>query len=445
VGGEEVVGPNEHVEIDAEALGGTTSGLRPERHPLERQRTNTSASEEGGHLAQRRGSVKPTQRLGSLPVARVAHRRRFHPGNLGGHQDRCHHTVLCGPVEGGPRDRDERALGLETEPHSDEVEKLEGLLGCTCWEHGSRVRHDHGVSDTPRPTRVLGAQVRYEPAPDPPAEPVWTHEGASATADTVWFPSEHFSVCVRGTTEVIIEELPGGDESLIGPMLYGWATRILLLHAGTFSLHGSLVRLGDRHVVIGGNSGAGKSTTIMALALGHGAQIIVDDVVPIRIEDGMPIAHPFPRPVNLMLDTIERLGLEVDGARIGQGPYQKRAVDLGEATGPVPVDLLVTLVAYDPDPHEDWPNTVDPIEEPTDEQPVILNSVAGAERLRRITRLANNQGLAAAGDRGQPFFEWSTALAGSLPTVEVARLRRADTLDEVCRRIVTTAASLDHS
>lgn len=306
---------------------------------------------------------------------------------------------------------------------------------------GASVGHHLPVTDWSPPHQILDAEVCYGPVPEPPDDVLWSNDAdfgqVRATQSDVWFASDMVNICVRDSTQVVVELLPDGDLSMVGPMLYGWVPRVLLMHAGIFSLHGSLVRVADRHIVIGGHSGAGKSTTVTALAVKHGAQLIIDDVVPVRLEHGRPVAHPFHRPVNLMLDTLERLGLPVEGQRIGDGPYQKRAVDLAAVSAPVEVDELIVLVGFDPEPDPDWPNTVQPIDAPSSTRPVVTTPVVGGERLRRIVRLANNMGLSAAGERAGPFFEWSSGLAAALPTVEIARLRTADTLDDVCARIVS--------
>lgn len=299
------------------------------------------------------------------------------------------------------------------------------------------------MAEPRHPRRLLDAEVVYAPVPDPATvgwESLTPTSRFVADGDTVWFLTDELRIMVRGTREVLVDLAPGADESVVDHLLYGWATRILQLHAGVFSLHASVVRLDDRTVAIGGHSGAGKSTTVAALSLRYGARLVIDDVVPVRLVDGEPIVVPFPRPVNLMLDALERVGLGDQGARIGDGPYQKRAVELDAMAEPVRLDQLVGLVGWDPDPHEDWPNTVEPVVRPSAERPVVTTPVNGAERLRWIARLSNNQGLATYGGRTGAFLEWSTAVANVVPVVEIARLRSADTLDEVCRQIVAGTA-----
>ncbi len=299
------------------------------------------------------------------------------------------------------------------------------------------------MTDPVLPDEFLGAKVGLGAVPPVPDDAWISDEGGlrvAATSDAVWTDTESIRTFVSGTDEVVIEVAAEADPLIAAPWLYGWVSRILFMHAGVFTLHGSLVRIGQRHVVVGGHSGAGKSTTVSALAVHHGAELLVDDVVPVSIVDGKVKAFPFRRPVNLMLDTLERLGIDEEGARIGDGPYQKRAILFEGSTGdrlePVEVDGLVVLVGFDPDPHEDWPNSVMPVESPSAEQPVVTTLITGTERLRWIVRLANNRGVAVEGGRAGSFFAWSTAVADQLPTTEIARLRSADTLDAVCKLII---------
>jgi hypothetical protein len=293
--------------------------------------------------------------------------------------------------------------------------------------------------DPELPDQVLGATVRYGPIGPPDPDAFQMGEQAWILPDAVWVQMLELKLMIRGTDEVVVEIPDGADRSLVAPLLYGWATRVLMLHAGIFNLHGSLVRIGDEHVVIGGHSGAGKSTTVVHLAKDRGATVLIDDVVHVELVDGRPVARPFPRPVHLTHDAIARLGIVDGGEQVGQGPFSKLAVEIAEASGPVPIDRLVTLVAYDPSPSEDWPNTIIPSVLPTADRPVVVRDIAGAERLRWVVRLANNSGLSSFGPRAEMFFQWSTSLASALPTSEIARLRSADTLDAVCDLLTSSS------
>lgn len=305
------------------------------------------------------------------------------------------------------------------------------------------------IRGIPFPAQVFGTPVEYRPVDPVPADATRFHEFQVATPDTVWLMWDDLRVMVRGTDLVVVELGPDGDPTMVGPMLYGWAARALMLHAGTFNLHASLVRIGDEHVMIGGSSGAGKSTTVVALQQRNGAAVIIDDVVPVKIADGRAIAHPFPRPVHLTADAVARIGVDLDLEQVGSGPRGKFAVDLASSAEPVGIDRLVTLTLHGAPPDLDDPDGVpgeidradDPVAEAslTPDQPVLVRHVPGAERLRSVVRLSNNSGYASWGDRSRAFFAWSTQLAAALPTLQIDRLHGPDSLDTVCNAVMSGA------
>lgn len=87
------------------------------------------------------------------------------------------------------------------------------------------------------------------------------------------------------------------DEGHLAEIVYGAVHDRVLSHArreGWFRLHMALVEIGRRRVGLVGHSGAGKSTTAVALST-RGAKIHGDDVVFTR--DGLVLA--LPRPLHL--------------------------------------------------------------------------------------------------------------------------------------------------
>lgn len=62
--------------------------------------------------------------------------------------------------------------------------------------------------------------------------------------------------------------------------------------SGRLSLHASAVGLPSGSVVLVGDSGAGKSTTAMALVERHGGTFLADDIVPIDWDEGAPLVSP---------------------------------------------------------------------------------------------------------------------------------------------------------
>ena len=251
------------------------------------------------------------------------------------------------------------------------------------------------------------------------------NEFVSLDDDTVVFRNDFMTLVVQGTGAVSIDVRPGVHDDVVDALLYGYAMRVLFLHAGVFNLHGSLVRVttggSERTVVIAGHSGAGKSTTVSYLAATCGASILIDDVVPITVDGGVAVAHPFDRPVHLLPDAATRLGM--DATAVSEDPASgigKLVADIASASGPVAIDQLVLLTLGEPDATE----------------PLTVTTVTGAERLRYVVRASNSSGLMSFGKRADAYFAWAMQVASAVDITHVVRSPGADTLDAVARHII---------
>jgi hypothetical protein len=275
------------------------------------------------------------------------------------------------------------------------------------------------------PNEVLGAAVRHAGVPslDHGRE---LSEWVRATPDEMRYERQGLRVFVRGTAEVIVDWDPGADETIVEALLYGLAARTVLLHGGTFSIHGSLVELDGRGVALGGHSGAGKSTTAVDLARRHGGRIVIDDVLPIEVEDGEPVSRPFARPLHLTDHAFDRAGIPPDEAtRVGSGEVTKLALAVEPGDRPTVLRELV-LLERDEDPGA---------------LSIAVTELRGAERLRRLVHLSNASGLASLGPRSAAFFDWASTLADVLPMVEVRRADGADTLEAIGALLAERARS----
>jgi hypothetical protein len=110
---------------------------------------------------------------------------------------------------------------------------------------------------------------------------------------------------------------------LLGPLL-GFALRL----RGVLALHASAVLLDGRAVALIGPSGAGKSTTAAAFAAA-GVPVLSDDVVALRVVDGVVTAYPAYRLLRLWDESEQMLF-----GTVGQLPsltptWDKRAMPLG--------------------------------------------------------------------------------------------------------------------
>jgi hypothetical protein len=250
------------------------------------------------------------------------------------------------------------------------------------------------------------------------------NEFVSLDDNTVVFRNDLITLVVEGTSAVSIDVRPGVHDDLVDATLYGYAMRLLFLHAGVFNLHGSLVRVttgaGERTVAIAGHGGAGKSTTVSYLAATSGASILIDDVVPITIEGGVAVAHPFERPVHLLPDAAIRLGM--DATAVSDDPSSgigKVVADLASASGPVAIDQLVVVTLGDSDASE----------------PLTITTVTGAERLRYVVRASNSTGLTSFGKRADAYVAWAMQVAAAVEITHIVRAPGADTLDAIACHI----------
>jgi hypothetical protein len=216
------------------------------------------------------------------------------------------------------------------------------------------------------------------------------------------------------------------SDDLIESLRIGFVPRTLFLHAGYFCLHGSLVQIGDRTVVICGHSTAGKSTTVSYLWHHHNATVLIDDVVPVEMVDGVAIATPYQRPVSLLDDAMDRIGLErTDVNVLDLGTRIKFVLEMARASGPVLIDAMVII---------------ERAEDLGVDGPLRVREITGAERLRRVVRATNVTGLASLGQRSMRYFDWSTAYASAVPILEIQRSPEADTLAEIAQLIVDHVA-----
>ena len=143
---------------------------------------------------------------------------------------------------------------------------------------------------------------------------------------------------------------------LLGPVL-GFALRL----RGVLAFHASAVLIEGRAVVLLGPSGAGKSTTAAAFA-GAGVPVLADDVVAVRVIDGVAVAYPSYRLLRLW-DESERILFGTVGALPLLTPtWDKRALALGAAhpfhAAPAPLGDLFLLAARSDDARAPYVETI---------------------------------------------------------------------------------------
>jgi hypothetical protein len=169
----------------------------------------------------------------------------------------------------------------------------------------------------------------------------------------------------------------------------------------------------------------------------YGAELVVDDVVPARVAHGRVDVQPFERPIHLTVETARELGIDANDPVAGPGPRGKIAVS-GRLFGQRPasearvtLDQIVILSLAESDASRSSREV----------RPVDVREIAGAERLRWIVRISNELGVAALGDRADPYFAWTIAVADALPMLQLVRPGGIDTIEAVCGAVLSSSRS----
>lgn len=228
-------------------------------------------------------------------------------------------------------------LAANTQPELDQiVQHVRGATG-SAWPtlRVTLVDSTTMAPDTiPRELRPVGEETL-----------VWNGDGLTAVANgfdgTFWLLDHDEGHAVRWFADP--DELPYGEQvSPLSLAVRWWASldaRGALVHAGAVA---------DDHgaVLLGGHSGAGKSTSTMACAAGD-LEVLGDDQVIIELTEHGPVAHPVYRLAKLTpgsLDLLPHLRQHV----LAEGRYGKALIDLSlDEVSPRPV-VGICLVSQDP-------------------------------------------------------------------------------------------------
>jgi hypothetical protein len=140
-----------------------------------------------------------------------------------------------------------------------------------------------------------------------------------------FFWEEVGCISIQEGREVIVEPMPGVEERLMRLPLLGIAFAVVLHQRGFFELHGSAVEIDGQAAVFMAGKGWGKST-LAATLYSRGHELITDDLVAIRFEQGKPVVVPaFPQ-LKLLPDAAAfALGDDPDTLPCLAEGYEKRA------------------------------------------------------------------------------------------------------------------------
>lgn len=210
-----------------------------------------------------------------------------------------------------------------------------------------------------------------------------------------------FEVADGGQVHVIPDHPGVSPVSLMG-CLHGVVAALVLAQQGRFALHASTVEIDGCRVAVSGSSGAGKSTTALALVQ-RGATPVADDVTVVEVVDGVATTESFGRHARVARDTAARLGIDLSAAGETPGISGKAALDWPPAPRGT-LDILAII-------------------QPADVSSPVVEFVSGLAALAAIAPHSYFWKVFSGLYPGE-LFAWRAQVADA---VQVVRIRRPDT------------------
>lgn len=168
------------------------------------------------------------------------------------------------------------------------------------------------------------------------------------TQDGLWFRNQAGTFLLEtadGVSHMYCEKFPDTPMGMVRSFLLGNCIAIIMTQRKKIVLHGSTVAMGDKTVLVCGDSGTGKSTTAMAL-IGKGGMLLADDISVLDVEsDGMVYSYPgFPEQ-KLCRDAAVDNGFDLDELTYIDENRDKFSVDRRDIflTEKRKVDAMISL------------------------------------------------------------------------------------------------------
>jgi hypothetical protein len=220
------------------------------------------------------------------------------------------------------------------------------------------------------------------------------------------------AIAAEGGTDVYIDPASAAARAELRAWLFSTIAALLLAQQGRFALHSSVVDVRGMGVALAGHRGAGKSTTALRLVQ-RGHQLIADDVAPIRL-DPRAIVTPYGRPIHVMPETAEAIGLDLRGAT----PLSDGAPKLELPAPPSRESPLDRIIVLRPEPRAELAAVA---------ETGAAAAAAVAENVYRAEILA--------GIYAREVLEWGAAIAGQAKLFVVRRPEEDWTLESLCATI----------
>lgn len=251
------------------------------------------------------------------------------------------------------------------------------------------------------------------------------------TEHGVWFHNQagDFLVeTINEKTRMICEKNENTDVGIARSFLMGNCIALAMTQRKKIVLHGSTVSIGDKTVLVCGDSGTGKSTTSMAL-IDEGGKLLADDISVLDVgKDGLVYSYPgFPEQ-KLCRDAAESNGYDLEKLRYIDEDRDKFSVDRRDifVNEKRKVDAMVSLHII--------PRAVNDEEYVNG---VKLRFIDGAEKVNAITSRFFLEWLYGYGIGLEPDEMLKCVyLADQINIIDVTRVRGVETKKEVVDRIL---------
>lgn len=263
-------------------------------------------------------------------------------------------------------------------------------------------------------------EIRRGTAPPPPPQAAASGYYFHATAEeAVLHWRDVGTFLVRGGRAILVDPVPGADETTLRLSLIGPALAVLLRQRGCLILHASAVVIGPIAVAFLGDSGWGKSTLAASLH-GRGHRLLADDAVVVRVDGGRPAVLPGVPRISLWPESAAALAGDAERLPRLHPRFEKRTLLAGDGlpTSPVPLERIYVLA-------EGGAHAVEPLT-PRQALLELIGHTYGALPLRSIDPAAQ--------------FRRCAAVAAAVPVFRLRIRRSLAALPQLARLVEDDAA-----
>lgn len=254
------------------------------------------------------------------------------------------------------------------------------------------------------PATAWGVNVQQGKVPHQLEGGTLAEEGIQMNAHEFLIDNDAFGRILITHDNIVIDPYDGESVEDLAFLVYGLAPRLLRILRRRFSVHASAVVIPGGALALMGHSMAGKSTTTVGL-LERGYPLIVDDVLPVDIINGIPMVHGWQRPVHLRASASEYFGYASEPV-LGGGPQAKTQLLFEANTDQHRLRYLVQLTLQT---------------QPVVGEGVSLVRLRGRDAFAACVQHTEGAGISTAHGRAEDFFTWVSAIANKVPVYRVSR------------------------